>query len=263
MKIKNLKILLVDDEPEFLEISLNFLKKANENLEIETTSSVKDALEYLQNKSFDVIVSDYQMYGLNGLDFLEKLRENGNTTPLIIFTGKGREEIAIRALNSGADFYLQKSSDPYVFTELNHFIITSSEKNLINKRYIELLEKYKLVMTNLTEGVALEDQNGKFIYANQKMLDLFEYSEEELYGKHWKFLVPPEEFEKVLAESKKRPEGFESSYELVALKKSGEKFKILIKGTPIFSKNEKKFTGTLVVFTDITYIRELESKIIF
>lgn len=54
---------------------------------------------------------------------MKELRENGNDIPFIMFTGKGREEVAIRALNLGADLYFNKVGDPEtVYGELAHGI---------------------------------------------------------------------------------------------------------------------------------------------
>ena len=70
---------------------------------------------------YDAIISDYQMPGTNGIDFLKSLRSKGNKMPFILFTGRGREEVVIEALNSGADFYLQKGGNPDAqFIELEH-----------------------------------------------------------------------------------------------------------------------------------------------
>jgi len=60
---------------------------------------------------------------MDGIEFLKKVRSSGYTIPFILFTGRGREEVIIQALNEGADFYLQKGGEPkYQFTELAHKI---------------------------------------------------------------------------------------------------------------------------------------------
>ncbi len=66
-----MKILFVDDERAILEQAKIFLKKEAENLDIETTISADNALELLDEYDYDAIISDYQMPGMNGLDFLK------------------------------------------------------------------------------------------------------------------------------------------------------------------------------------------------
>jgi DNA-binding NarL/FixJ family response regulator len=65
----------------------------------------------------------------NGLQFLAELRDRGNDIPFVIFTGRGREEVAIRASNLGADGYFSKTGDPEtVYGELIYGILQSVEK---------------------------------------------------------------------------------------------------------------------------------------
>jgi len=110
---EKIRILFVDDEPPLLEQAKIFLEKENEGLDIITASSVDEALNLLQEGDFGVIVSDYQMPEIDGIEFLEILRQEKETdVPFIMFTGKGREEVAMKALNLGAQRYIQKGGNP-------------------------------------------------------------------------------------------------------------------------------------------------------
>jgi len=132
--LKRIKILLVDDEENLLEASRLYLEKFSTHYQIQTANSAFKALEIIKDIPFDVIISDYQMPEIDGLEFLSRLRESGNTSSFIIFTGKGREEVAIQALNLGADFYLQKGGDAISqFRELTNLI-----DNLVEKKRTEL-----------------------------------------------------------------------------------------------------------------------------
>ncbi len=109
----SIKILLVDDESSLLEQAKIFLEKIDDDLEVSTVSSAEKALELLDNESYDFIVSDYQMPVTDGLEFLEEIREERESEiPFIMFTGKGREEVAMKALNLGADRYIKKEGSP-------------------------------------------------------------------------------------------------------------------------------------------------------
>jgi len=106
-----INILLVDDEHSLLDQANIFLGKV-ERLNVTMASSAKKGLELLDKEDFDVIVSDYQMPEIDGLDFLEEVRNKREMDiPFIMFTGKGREEVAMKALNLGADRYLRKGGD--------------------------------------------------------------------------------------------------------------------------------------------------------
>ncbi|MCE7745133.1 MAG: response regulator, partial [Candidatus Heimdallarchaeota archaeon] len=137
-----IKILLVDDEETLLEVSKLYLEKMNEKFNIITVESAIQALEMIKEQEFDVIISDYQMPEMNGLEFLSIVRDAGNEIPFIVFTGKGREEVAIQALNLGADFYLQKGGEKSSqFHELDNLIDKLYEKKQADKLRKHLLDQ--------------------------------------------------------------------------------------------------------------------------
>jgi DNA-binding response OmpR family regulator len=100
-------VLLIDDEPEICEIAKLCLI-GHGGFAVTTANSVKEARQLMAVHRFDVVVSDYQMPREDGVQLLKSLRSAGNVTPFILFTGKGREELAAEAIGSGADSYLQK-----------------------------------------------------------------------------------------------------------------------------------------------------------
>lgn len=123
------KILLVDDEEDLLKATKLYLESVENNLQVTTATSVKIAMALIKSEIFDLIISDYMMPDKNGLEFLVDLRESEYNTPFIIFTGRGREEVVIQALNLGADYYLQKGGDvKSQFSELINLIKKTIER---------------------------------------------------------------------------------------------------------------------------------------
>jgi CheY-like chemotaxis protein len=113
----------IDDEEPLLEVAKAFLEDEG-GLRVDVFGVVWDAFSALNQRPYDVIVCDYQMPEMDGLQVLRVLRENGSHVPFILFTGKGREEVAIEALNLGADRYIQKGGDPKAqFVELKHAVV--------------------------------------------------------------------------------------------------------------------------------------------
>ena len=130
-------VLHIDDEEGFLELSKTFLLR--EAIDVTSALSGDEGLRKLEQKNFDAIISDFQMPGMNGLEFLYHLRTKGNDTPCIMLTGKGREEVAIKALNLGADHYLMKGGDiKSLFKELAHVIHKTISSKLTETRLNEV-----------------------------------------------------------------------------------------------------------------------------
>lgn len=131
------------------------------------------ALERIQSHNYDVIVADYEMPGLDGLQLLRTLRNAGDNTPFLVCTGKSRHEVVIEALNAGADFYLQKGEDPLIlFTEMKQMIVQAvtrrrSEKALANSR--NLLEE---IIDFLPDATLAVDLSHNIIAWNRIMEDL-------------------------------------------------------------------------------------------
>jgi PAS domain S-box-containing protein len=117
-----ISVLYVDDEADLLELGKLFLEQDGV-FAVTTIESGNRALELLREITFDAIVSDFQMPEMDGISLLHQIRSTTDT-PFILFTGKGREEVVIEAINNGADFYLQKGGDPAAqFAELGHKIV--------------------------------------------------------------------------------------------------------------------------------------------
>ncbi|MFA4876465.1 MAG: PAS domain S-box protein [Methanoregula sp.] len=117
-----IRVLYVDDELALHTATRTYLARTGEFI-VDAVPSVQEAYENLEKSQYDVVVSDYQMPGTDGITFLQELRRNGSTIPFILFTGKGREDVVIDALNSGADFYLQKGGNIRAqYAELMHKI---------------------------------------------------------------------------------------------------------------------------------------------
>ncbi|PKL58976.1 MAG: histidine kinase, partial [Methanomicrobiales archaeon HGW-Methanomicrobiales-4] len=115
-------ILYVDDEKDLLTITKFFLEKTGELL-VDTCTSSREVLTSGTLSSYDAVISDFQMPDMNGIEFLKAVRSEFSDLPFILFTGRGREEVVIEAINQGVDFYLQKGGDPHSqFAELAHKI---------------------------------------------------------------------------------------------------------------------------------------------
>lgn len=127
-------VLYVDDEESLLEITKLFLEQAGP-FSVDTACCAADGLKMLYSGAYCAVVSDYEMPGMNGIEFLQEVRNVYPDLPFIMFTGKGREDVVTEALNNGASYYLQKGGDPVSqFAELAHKIVLAVERRKIEEQ---------------------------------------------------------------------------------------------------------------------------------
>jgi PAS domain S-box-containing protein len=167
-----ISVLYVDDEPGLLELCRIFLEQTGD-YRVDTVASAEEALAQLEKKQFDAIISDFLMPAMDGISLLKSIRQRDSDIPFILFTGRGREEVVIDALNNGADFYLQKGGDIKVqFVELMHKV-----RQAVNKRQAErdLHESEKLltdIINFLPDATFAIDREGKVIAWNRAIEEL-------------------------------------------------------------------------------------------
>ncbi len=167
-----IKVLLVDDNDDFLLLSKKYLEQISDGLDIDVCTSASDALQKMEHSHFDVIVSDYRMPKIDGLEFLRILRDRGFSTPFVVFTGRGREEVAIRALNLGASYYVTKGADvKSQYTQLYHIIKQLSKHATAEKKLVESEERYRSLVHSAPYGIAVH-KNYKLVFANQYSLNI-------------------------------------------------------------------------------------------
>ncbi|HPJ30528.1 MAG TPA: PAS domain S-box protein [Methanothrix sp.] len=130
-----IRVLMVDDDPDILELSAIFLERSG-YIKVDGAESAACALKRLLGGTgpYDVVISDYAMPEMDGIAFLKAVRSQNPHLPFILFTGKSREEVVIEALNSGADYYMQKDGNPQVlFAELSHQIRQAADREKARK----------------------------------------------------------------------------------------------------------------------------------
>ncbi len=176
-------VLVIDDEKLVLDATCSFLERFG-NMQVRTASSSKEALGILASSTFDAIVMDYSLPEITGIELLKILRAKGDTTPVIIFTGVGRENTAIEALNNGADFYLKKSDSPSSeFRELVHMINRAVERRFVG-RSMGISEKVLSDAVNFfPEAVFAIDREGKVIAWNPAMAEFTGTDQKDIIGK--------------------------------------------------------------------------------
>lgn len=157
-------ILHVDDDEEISSLTTTFLERENDRFETETLTDPVGAVDRLGDGGIDCIVSDYEMPEMDGLTFLRAVREDHPHLPFILFTGKGSEEVASKAISAGVTDYLQKGSGSEQYQLLANRIANAVSQHrseqLARKqeRVLSLLQRLNQGMVTATTSNEIEDE---------------------------------------------------------------------------------------------------------
>jgi PAS domain S-box-containing protein len=194
-----LSVLYVDDDPALLSIGKTYLERQSD-ISVATACCVKDALTILKTFSFDVILSDYQMPITDGIEFLKILQDTGCTIPFILFTGKGREEVVIEAINNGATYYIQKGGSPKAqFAELEHKIREASRRRRAEAALREIELHYRTLFEFSGTAIMTFDADMAISSVNTEFSRLTGYAKDEIEGIfRWTDIIDSDDREKLL-----------------------------------------------------------------
>ncbi|MBS3781635.1 MAG: PAS domain S-box protein, partial [Candidatus Thermoplasmatota archaeon] len=256
-----MKILYVDDDEGKREEAKTFLESAMDDFKVDTASSVKSGMDKLEDDDYDVIVSDYKMTPKDGLDFLEELHGLGKNVPFIMLTAKEKEEVAKKALNSGADRYIRRQDDPKNLYEFLSRVIIQEFEHYDEKRERRLHETYfQDLFESSPEGIVLLDSDDRIIKANESFEKIFQYDIEDIKGEKINdLIVPDDKRDKASSASKNVLSGDSIRMETQRERKDGGMVDVSILGYPI--KFEGEQIGVFGIYRDITDRKKRERKI--
>ncbi|MHA2333328.1 MAG: response regulator [Candidatus Hodarchaeales archaeon] len=251
--------LHVDDEESFLKLTKKYLAKlSGGKLILDGLADPERVFTKLQEKAYDVIVCDYQMARIDGIQILKQLRAHDNSIPFIMLTGRGREEIAMEALNLGANRYIKKGDDvKSQYGQLFHAIKTIVHHDHTEKALREKEELYRIIVETTGECIWIIDVENRTTYVNERMARMLDLAVEEMMGKSL-FDFMDEELIAVSKEAiEKRKQGNREQFDFKFRRKDGTEVWTLVKTNPIFDK-EGHYAGALGLITDITDRKQAE-----
>lgn len=160
-----MRVLIVEDEQDLQNI---LVKRLNtEHYSVDACGNGEDALDYINMATYDLIVLDIMIPGIDGLQVLQRLRADNHTTPVLLLTAKDTIDDRVTGLDLGADDYLVK---PFAFDELLARIRVLMRRNTGNTSNV--FEIADLVvdcnMHKVTRG-------GKVITLSSKEFAILEY----------------------------------------------------------------------------------------
>ena len=186
-----LSVLLIDDQNPLLEVMHPLLERIGQ-MKVKTALSAKEALDLLVSTTFDAMIVDYDLPEINGIEFLKIIRAKGDTTPVIIFTGVGREYAAIEALNFGADFFLKKGDDVQAqLLDMVQIIRHSVDRRNMGRGPGTTQKILSDAFNFFNQPAFVIDREGKVFVWNKGMAALTGIREADILGKgDWEYSIP-------------------------------------------------------------------------
>jgi len=184
---KPLRVLMVEDSEDDALLIMRTLKKGGYEPEYEQVETAKAMRTALQEKTWDVILCDYQMPQFNGMDALALYKETDLDTPFIIVSGTIGEETAVGAMKAGAHDYVMKSNLPRLIPAIEREL-KEAESRSQRKRAEEALtkseEKFRKVFYTSPDSANISRlEDGMNIAINPGFTKITGYTEEDIIGK--------------------------------------------------------------------------------
>ena len=169
-----IRVLHVDDDPDFADMAATFLEREDDRFEVLTATGVDAGLDRLVEEGVDCVVSDYDMPGRNGIEFLETVRSERPKLPFVLFTGRGSEEIASRAISAGVTEYLQKRGGTDQYTVLANRIANSVRAFRAETAVTRSEERYHNLVDTAPIPIIVFDRRREMVYSNDAAVEFFD-----------------------------------------------------------------------------------------
>ena len=160
-----MRILVVEDEKHLNRIISEAVE--DEGYSVDSCYNGLEALEYLECADYDVIILDIMMPKMNGLELVRRLRDRGESTPVLFLTARDAVADRVEGLESGGDYYLTK---PFDFQELMAVVRVMTRKYTGNRSNV-----YTIADLSLDSNTRTVTRAGKNIDLTAKEFSLLEY----------------------------------------------------------------------------------------
>ncbi|MHA1418277.1 MAG: PAS domain S-box protein [Candidatus Heimdallarchaeaceae archaeon] len=256
------RILHVDDDGDFLGISKNYLSTLiNANFEIDTLVNPEEAVTKIKENKYDLIICDYLMPKINGLEILKELKSCNINIPFIIFTGRGREEVVVEAFTLGAAGYIVKGGDlKSQFTELYHKIMKIMDSWETKEALFASETKYRNLFETIPDAVFVADPiTRKLIDCNQQAEKLIGKTYYEITDMNADDLHPDNLINRTMEAFNTHASGKSFIYESELITANNERIPVSISSSIVEANDGSYLLG---IFRDISEQKSAENKLL-
>ncbi len=173
-----LRVLLVEHEPTDVELCTAALRSAGYALQIDVVATPADYVHQLDARTYDVVLSDYNIPGWSGMDALHLLRDAGYETPFLLVTGALGEEVAVSCIQQGVSDYILKdrlARLPYAIDRAIGEQRLREERNRSGLALRKSEERYRELVENANYGIYRETVHGRFLQVNPALVRMLGY----------------------------------------------------------------------------------------
>jgi len=239
--VEPLTLVIIEDEDAHFSLMKRAITKEFPHASVHHFQEANTCLERLDRIIPTVIITDYLLPGMNGIGFLEALSQKDRDIPVIMITGQGDENVAVRAMKLGAVDYLVKSGD--FFTLLPTVIEKVVRKNRLEQSLLKSEKRFQDMAENTSDWIWEMNAQGKYIYSNPVVKDIIGYSYDEVIGRYFYDFFSSENKELLKARifelmAKLKPI---ESFDNIVLRKDGVEVIMEISGVPCLDKSENIF----------------------
>jgi two-component system sensor kinase FixL len=249
-----LSILILDDDPADVALIVGELRQSKVQYEPRWVSSADEFLNALDSPP-DIILADYAMPGLSGIDALEQLKRCNREIPLIVLTDELGDEAASNCMKAGAADYILK----YNLDRLGPAITNAIEiqrlkigREAAEGALLESLQRYERMIEGSRDAIVTKTLDGVVTSWNPAAEELFGHLAAEIVGRPISVVIPPHLHaeERTILDRIRRGDRIDN-YETARLRKNGEEIYVSLSISPI-RNGSGKIVGVSKIARDIT-----------
>jgi len=272
MKRKIWEVLLIDDDPGIRNVLAISLEDAG--YKVFTAPDGETGIRICEQESPQIVLTDIHMPGINGLDVLQRVKEKEPDTEVIVISGLGEIQLAIRALQLDAsDFVMKPVSDEALMIALKRAqerYITRRElrdyTSLIEEKWMQTADELaktfqlqRMLIESSIDGIVACDRSGTVVIFNKAMEQMLDFRREDVIGRRsLPDFFHPDESRKFSAKLASEEFGGRSRlflYETALLSTSGSKIPCQVSASVLSEGREE--VGLVCFFRDLREIRRL------
>lgn len=182
---QELRVIIIEDSEFDAVVMANVLEQGGYTLDYERIETADELKAALAERSWDVILSDYNLPDFSAPEALKILQESKLDLPFIIISGGIGEDVAVAAMKSGAHDYLMKGQLARLVVAVERELGDAATRKARKQAEEELKEnelRYRLLWENSNDGVVLMNDSGEILFSNPAITQMFGYDSDVLLG---------------------------------------------------------------------------------